>query len=149
MKFATFALLATASANEYVDFAKALPKMIADGAFANNSGNGDISWTQCSDAIGKFTLTPSGCSVSPDPVAKGKTETFTIVGTTSAAIFMDHIDIEVIYAGKSISKKTQPVSYAFDYNVSFPVESVIPIFAPSGQYTIKATAVGNLVGDTT
>ena len=148
MKF--YALLAAVvAANESQDFARAIPDLMAKGEFKIENifkvGAGDITWKQCSDDAGKFTLNAGACTVSPNPIKKGTTETFTIVGSTSAPITVDHLEVDVYYGGSKISSKQQPGG-SYTSNVTFKVDSVIPIFAPSGAYTIKATAIGNVNG---
>ena len=147
MKFAAALLASAVSASEIGDFARALPNMIGNGAYSienifKASGNGDISWTQCSDDTGKFHLDSDACTVSPDPIKKGTTETFTIRGTTDIAIDVSSVEVDVYFGGNKISSKSNPGG-SFTSDVTLVVDSVIPIFAPSGTYTIRATANGN------
>ena len=67
-------------------------------------------------------------------------------GTVSKPINVSDVTVDVYLGGSKLSSNTQPGgSYTSDYSLT--VYQVIPIFAPAGQYTIRATANGNVAGE--
>ena len=164
MKFAALALVAAVSAHKHHHEEKNLseafhPKnwstfitdMYAHGDLKIENifkvaGSGTITWSQCADDAGVFTLNAAACTVSPSPIKKGVTETFSMHGTVSKPIVVDDVTIEVYLSGSKLSSNTAPGgSYTSDW--SLDVAQVIPIFAPAGMYTIRATANGNVAGE--
>ncbi|XP_044503791.1 putative phosphatidylglycerol/phosphatidylinositol transfer protein DDB_G0282179 [Mangifera indica] len=109
---------------------------------------------QYCDKKAEYGVEVKGVEISPDPVARGKTATFSITANTDKAISGGKLVIDVSYFGWHIHSETHdlcdetscPVSIG-DFVVAH--SQILPGFTPPGSYSLKMKMLDGNKGELT
>ena len=146
MKFLAFAAAAAANHNikaDMMSFVKAPnmlqslmqtvthPKVRADP--------GVPSFEQCDDDLGVFTFDDGSTTVDPNPITKGSTINFNLVGGFSESTAVDNLHVHVLWNDSPLYDEDDKDGNTYDADYQFPLSWDVPTFAPDGHYAITLT----------
>ena len=157
MKIATLALLATTAQGQFLNrwaenyistpIAQPVDMMFNEedlmAHFVKANLKGEVAFTQCDDDAGVFTMDALKTKVSPNPVSKGDSLTFTLAGIVSNAIEVMNIHVVVLLDGVKLHTEDHKQDNKYTSDYSYDLAWKVPGFAPSGTYGITLTGVGN------
>ena len=107
----------------------------------DNLKTGEVTYAQCDDDTGSFTLDTDSTSNTPDPVTKGQDVALNLVGIVSDPIEVKNVHIHVDWNKTPLydEDNKQDNKYSDDYQYSLKWN--VPSFAPSGDYDITVTGL--------
>ena len=100
---------------------------------------GVVTWGQCGDQEGKFTLDQASSSYSPSPLVKGKNVNLDLQGIVDAALFLSKVHVNAKWNGASLYDQDINVGQTFDDLFEWDFAWFVPAFAPGGKYDITIT----------
>jgi len=108
---------------------------------ATDGASGVVSYSQCDDDIGSFTLDTDSTTNTPNPIPKGCDLSFHLEGILSDKIHMDNMHIHVDWNGTPLYDEDHAVGADFEDVFTQDLGWKVPGFAPNGEYvvTIKGT----------
>jgi hypothetical protein len=108
------------------------------------STKGSFPFTKC-DNLDNSYISIEALDITPvDPARGDKIDiVVSVKGTASSAVLVDLVTINVLYKNVSVKKGALPVSQAFPYGQTVPVNYIysLPKLILSGGYTITAKAL--------
>ena len=93
-------------------------------------------YTQCGDDWG-FTLDSVSTSVSPNPIKKGSTIDFDLVGSFSQPLYVDALHVHVDVNGSPLYDENFRDGNYYDTDYDFKLSWEVPADAPDGEYKIR------------
>ena len=104
MKFAAAALVGVVSAQQEIPIEFNPAKMSQDfGLLEVSDADGQVTWSQCDDDTGVFTLDADATSYSPDPFGAGDTLTFEYVGEVTSSVTVSKVHVKVQWGAITLS----------------------------------------------
>ena len=129
------------------NFAKhGLVKQLLESKNAPN-GTGAVTYGQCGDDFGVFTLDKADTKNVPNPVTKGVHLNFNLAGIVSDEIDVTDLHVHVNWNGATLYDEDHPQNNIYDSSYSYQLAWDVPSFAPSGHYAITLTGTGKNEGD--
>lgn len=110
-------------------------------------GTGDVTYGQCDDDFGVFTLDTANTRNTPNPVTKGVHLNFNLAGIVSDAIEVKNLHVHVNWNGATLYDEDHAQDNKYDSAYSYLLAWDVPSFAPSGNYAITVTGTGLNEGD--
>lgn len=130
------------------NFAKhGLVKQLLESKNATPYGTGDVTYGQCDDDFGVFTLDKADTTNSPNPVTKGVHLNFNLAGIVSDEIDVTDLHVHVDWNGATLYDEDHKQDNIYDSSYDYKLAWDVPSFAPSGHYAIKITGTGKNEGD--
>ena len=124
-----------------------LIKNLLESRNNNVEGTGDVTYSQCNDDFGVFTLDRANTRNVPNPVAKGKNVSFNLAGIVSDAITVTNLHIHVDWNGATLYDEDHAQNNTYDSSYNYSLGWFVPSFAPSGHYAVTISATGSNEGD--
>ena len=145
MKFLALAGAAAAAhtiKTDMLTYAKApkfMQSLLASVMQGANADPGVPSFSQCDDDLGAFTFDGDSTSVSPNPIVKGTTINFDLMGGFSDSVTVDNLHVHVDWNGSPLYDEDDADGTTYDADYEFQMSWDVPSYAPDGDYKIKLT----------
>ena len=94
------------------------------------------SFSQCDDDLGAFTFDGDSTSVTPNPITKGSTIDFDLVGGFSDSVSVDNLHVHVDWNGSPLYDEDDEDGNTYDADYDFKLSWDVPAYAPDGDYKI-------------
>ena len=116
--------------------------LIKSVGYIGVNGLGDVTYEQCDDDVGDFTLDPSATRNEPNPVVKNADVKFILDGILSNPVHLDNVHIHVDWNGSSLYDEDNKEDNDYTDEVEVELSWNVPSFAPSGHYDVTITGTG-------
>lgn len=149
MKYSAIALIGTTSAQQrilmelpsftgesYGNYNVVQNMLDTSTTFFKADGAGEVTYAQCDDDTGAFTLDTDNTTNSPNPVTKGSKLSFELEGILGDSIHVDHLTIHVDWNGSSLYDEDHQVAADFDSVFQYGLDWDVPGYAPNGKYDV-------------
>jgi hypothetical protein len=110
-------------------------------AVDDNLRVGEVTYTQCDDDTGSFTLDTDSTSNDPNPVTKGQDVSLNLVGIVSDSIEVKNVHIHVDWNGTPLYDEDNKQDNTYDSDYTYSLKWNVPSYAPSGDYDITVTGL--------
>ena len=159
MKYSALAILGLVSGKGETVNMQALP-VFNQASFANHNilkslltaqtslidvtgDSGMVTYSQCEDDAGIFTMDDQQTINSPQPLTKGITMSFTVAGIISEHMDIKNIHVHVDWNGTPLYDEDHPQDNSYDDAYSYDLGWDVPGFAPNGLYHIEIKGIGS------
>ena len=108
------------------------------GLLEVSDADGMVTWSQCDDSTGVFTLDADATNYSPDPFGAGDTLTFDYVGTVTSSVTVSKVHVKVQWGAITLSDDDHDLeggAQTFDSDFDLSISFSLPAIAPHGSYT--------------
>ena len=95
------------------------------------------SFEQCDDDLGVFTFDDGSTTVDPNPITKGSTIHFNLVGGFSEPTTIDNLHVHVLWNESPLYDEDDADGKTYDADYEFTMSWYVPNFAPNGHYAIN------------
>ena len=127
----------------YANYEKnGLLKALMDAPLTPN-GLGDVTYSQCDDDFGLFTLDTDNTNNTPAPAVKGQDVSLNLAGIVSDTIEVTNVHVHVDWNGAPLYDEDHAQHNQYDSSYNYSLKWAIPSYAPSGAYDIHLTGTGN------
>ena len=110
-------------------------------------GKGDVTYTQCDDDLGTFTLDDTATHNDPAPVTVPCPKLmFYLVGSMSDTTHVGTLAVTVHINGVPLWHETHKIDKDYDDDFSYNLHWAVPSIAPHGTYKIELSADGTNAG---
>ena len=106
------------------------------------SVGGSVTYAQCDDDAGSFTLDKKSTTNKPDPLVKGQDVTLMLRGLVDEGIDFNNVHVHVDWNGSTLYDEDHPMTNHYDTTYSYDVSWSVPSYAPSGHYAVTITGQG-------
>ena len=106
-------------------------------------GKGDVTYTQCDDDAGTFTLDTDATTNTPSPVTIPCDLKFHMEGIFSDTTQVDDLHVVVHIGGVPLWSEHHKIGKSYDDSFAYDLKWTVPSIAPHGNYAINFTATGN------
>ena len=113
---------------------------------------GEVTFDQCDDDAGVFTLDTKSTTSTPNPIVKGTSVALGLKGILSSGGFdLDNVHVHVDWNGSTLYDEDHKLSKHWDSSFQYDVSWDVPSYAPGGDYSVTLTGHGktSLVSDAT
>ena len=104
---------------------------------------GSVTFSQCDDDKGVFTLDTDATKASPDPLVKGSDVSLDLHGIVSDSIEVKNVHIHVDWNGSTLYDEDHAQDNTYDSDLEYNLSWSVPSFAPSGDYDVVIKAYGD------
>ena len=101
--------------------------------------SGAITWGNCDSETPAFHFDKDSTTVTPNPLTKGSTIQFDLVGTMDSTTEVDNIHVHVDWNGSSLYDEDDKDGQSYDSDYEFKLSWAVPSYAPDGTYAVKLT----------
>ena len=108
-----------------------------------DAANGSVTFTQCDDDTGAFTLDTDATKSDPDPIVKGTDVALEMHGIVSDSIEVKNVHIHVDWNGSTLYDEDHAQDNTYDSDLEYNLSWSVPSFAPSGAYDVHVKAYGD------
>ena len=109
--------------------------------------SGAITWGNCDSETPAFHFDQDATSVTPNPLTKGSTIQFDLVGTMDASTEVDNLHVHVDWNGSTLYDEDDKDGQTYDSDYEFKMHWDVPSYAPDGAYAIKLTGTNASNGE--
>lgn len=154
MKYATvLALVSTAQADKRElmelpvfsgeSFAQTniIKSMLESTTLVAVGGVGEVTYGQCDDDMGVFTLDTDSTSNTPSVITKGSDLAFHLAGIVSDPVTIENIHVHVDWNSTPLYDEDHKNELKVDSELSTDLGWNVPAFAPGGTYAVKITGI--------
>ena len=119
-----------------------LPSLIKTATMETPDDIGKVTFSQCDDDAGAFTLDTKSTTEQPDPITKGQAVKLMLRGIVSEFMETNDIHVHVDWNGSTLYD--QDIEGVHDYTTSYSMDVSwdVPSYAPSGAYNVVLTGKG-------
>ena len=103
---------------------------------------GVVTFTQCDDDAGAFTLDTKATTEQPNPVTKGQDVKLMLRGAVSENMEVNDLHVHVDWNGSTLYDEDITGVHDYTSSYSFDVSWNVPSYAPSGDYFVTLTGTG-------
>ena len=103
---------------------------------------GAVTYLQCDDDAGAFTLDTKQTTNSPNPVVKGSKVSLMLRGIVSEGVDIDNIHVHVDWNGSTLYDEDIAMTNHYDSTFQYDVSWDVPSYAPSGAYAVTMKGHG-------
>ena len=144
MKFFALASAAAAASHtirtDFMSYAKA-PNLMQSliGAVVREAPKADpgmVTFSQCDDDLGLFTFDEDSTTVTPQPITKGSTIDFDLVGGVSDTVTVENFHVHVDWNTSPLYDEDDEDGTTYDSDYEFHLSWDVPTYAPDGDYSI-------------
>ena len=123
-----------------------LMAQVQDDSFLS-LGPGDVTYTQCDDDAGVFTMDDSATTNTPNPVTiPCPNLKFHLQGILSDTFHVDDLHVEVHIGGIPLWSEHHKINKDYDGTFAYDLAWAVPSIAPHGNYAIELSATGTAGG---
>ena len=150
MKLATALVAAVGSAsaadltiNTFQSFptTNLVQSLIQSVSFIGLEATGAVTYKQCADDAGVFTLDTASTTNTPKIVTKGKDVNFHLAGILDDSVSIDNVHVHVNWNSTPLYDEDHKGAKSFDDEVTYDLAWNVPGFAPSGHYDVTITGL--------
>ena len=111
------------------------------------NGKGDVTYSQCDDDLGTFTLDDSATTNTPNPVTVPCPDLkFHLAGIFSDTTHVDDLHVEVHVGVVPLWSEHHKINKDYDSDFTYDLKWAVPSIAPHGNYKITLSATGSNAG---
>ena len=104
---------------------------------------GEVTFSQCDDDQGVFTLDTDSTTSTPDPITKGQKVSLDLHGIVSDSIEVKNVHIHCDWNGSTLYDEDHAQDNTYDADLAYALEWDVPSFAPGGDYDVHIKAYGD------
>ena len=104
-------------------------------------GVGEVTYGQCDDDMGVFTLDTDSTSNTPSVITKGSDLAFHLAGIVSDPVTIENIHVHVDWNSTPLYDEDHKKELKFDSELTTDLGWNVPAFAPGGTYAVKITGI--------
>ena len=103
---------------------------------------GEVTYGQCDDDAGAFTLDMKQTTNSPNPIVKGQKVSLMLRGIVSEGVDVDNVHVHVDWNGSTLYDQDIAMTEHYDSTYQYDVSWDVPSYAPSGSYAVTMKGHG-------
>ena len=119
-----------------------LPSLIKTATMETPNDVGVVTFSQCDDDAGAFTLDTKATTEQPNPVTKGQDVKLMLRGIVSEFMEVEDLHVHVDWNGSTLYDEDIQGVHDYTTSYSFDVSWNVPSYAPSGAYHVVLTGKG-------
>ena len=119
-----------------------LPSLIKTATMETPNDIGIVTFNQCDDDAGAFTLDTKATTEQPNPVTKGQDVKLMLRGIVSEFMEVEDLHVHVNWNGSTLYDEDITGVHDYTTSYSFDVSWNVPSYAPSGNYDVTLTGKG-------
>ena len=120
-----------------------LKSMLSNSLLNVKDDAGMVSYAQCDDDAGIFTLDDQSTSNTPQPLTKGVNLQFNLAGILADHMTISNVHVHVDWNGTPLYDEDHAQTNEYDDTYNYQLGWDVPAFAPDGDYAVKITGVGS------
>ena len=120
-----------------------IKSMLANSYLNVSDESGMVSYSQCEDDAGIFTLDDQSTSNTPQPLTKGVSLQFNLAGIISDHMSISNVHVHVDWNGTPLYDEDHAQANEYDDTYNYQLGWDVPAFAPDGAYAVKITGIGS------
>ena len=109
--------------------------------------SGAITWGNCDSETPSFHFDKDSTQVTPNPLTKGSTIQFDLIGSMDKSTEVDNLHVHVDWNGSSLYDEDDKDGQTYDSDYEFKMHWDVPSYAPDGTYAIKLTGTNASNGE--
>ena len=120
-----------------------LKSMLSNSLLNVKDDAGMVSYSQCDDKAGIFTLDDQSTSNTPQPLTKGVNLQFNLAGILADHMTISNVHVHVDWNGTPLYDEDHTQTNEYDDTYNYQLGWDVPAFAPDGEYIVRITGIGS------
>ena len=122
-----------------------LKSMLSNSLYSVSDANdaGMVTYSQCDDDAGIFTLDDQATSNTPQPLTKGVSLQFSLAGILGDHMEVKNVHVHVDWNGTPLYDEDHNQDNQYDDTYAYQLGWDVPAFAPDGDYKVIIKGVGS------